>query len=363
VRLLVRIPNWFGDVVMATAALRTLRRGLPSAHISLVGKSHLVPILEGSGWHDETIVLPAGAGPIAFGRSLRGRGFSHAILLTHSWSSAIMAWAARVPVRIGHANEGRGVLLTHAAPLRRTGRIRPEPAPEAYLRLCRLAGCETAEEDLRVELPVDAAAAERAGAWLAERGVGPDEAPVAMNVGAGFGVAKQWPAERWARVADRVTATGRPVVVYGGPKDEAAVEAVLAASRGGRVLRGLGVPITDLAAHMRRAALLISTDSGGRHFGVAVGTPTIVLMGPNHPNLTECDANADGYVVVLTRPACWPCHLRVCPIDHRCMVDIDAERIARMALGWIDGAHPFGGARPWRTPPGAEHEHFAGACC
>ncbi|RME72368.1 MAG: lipopolysaccharide heptosyltransferase II [Planctomycetota bacterium] len=363
-RLLVRIPNWVGDVVMASAALRTLRRRLPEAHITLWGKPALLAILRDTPWYDEQLVWPE-AGAIAAARAVRGRGYTHALLLTHSWSSAIAAWLGGIPQRIGHRNDGRELLLTRALPLERRGRIRPVSAVLAYLALCEAMGCRVERSDRAIELPVTEQARARTRAWDAERGLLEGPAPVVCNVGAGFGRAKQWPAERWAALADRLVAGGRRVVVYGGPKDRAAVEAVLAASRAaarGAVVAGLGVPIGDLAAHMARAALAITTDSGGRHFPVAVGTPTIVLMGPNHPELSESPGNLEHYVVLLTRPPCWPCHLRECPIDHRCMREIETETVARFAEGWLAGRRPFGHAAPWRTPPGREHRLFRGAC-
>ncbi len=365
-RLLVRLPNWVGDVVMASAALRVLRRTFTHARISVLAKPHLLPIVRGSGWYDEEIALTEGEGPFGLGRRLRARRFTHALLFTHSWSSAIAAFWARIPVRIGHANDGRAWLLTDALPLERSGRIHPVPALEAYLALCRSLGCRVNEDAHRIALPVGTEARTRARDWFEARGLGDatgSRAPIAMNVGAGFGPSKHWPAVRWARVADHFARRGRAVLVYGGPGDVDDVESVVYAAAHERVLPVLGVGLDELAAHMERVALLISTDSGGRHFGPAVGTPTIVLMGPNHPELSECRGNLEHYVVLLRRPPCWPCHLRTCPIDHRCMREITSAEVIAAAERWLAGRHPFDGATPWITPPGREHALFRGACC
>jgi heptosyltransferase-2 len=149
------------------------------------------------------------------------------------------------------------------------------------------------------------------------------------------------------------------VIVYGGPKDRPAVDAVIAAMRESGAVAATDVPIGDLCAHMRRAAVLVSTDSGGRHFGVAAGIPVVVIMGPTHPNYTDLDY--DRYCVLLEKVECWPCHLRVCPIDHRCMTRIDAGRVIAAAEAYLAGGRPFGGARPWTTRPGEEHALWDGA--
>lgn len=272
-----------------------------------------------------------------------------------------MAWAARIPHRLGYANDGREWLLTEAPRVPRLGRLRPIPMPRYYLELVGRLGVPVERMPSALELPDRPESRARAAAWLRAHGVGEHERPVAFNVGAGFGPAKLWPSEHWAALADRMLRAGRRVIVYGGPRDLPVVEQVLARCTVPGAVGATEVPLADLAAHMRRMALLVSTDSGGRHFGVAAGTPTIVLMGPNHPNYTEADS--DRYVVVLTRPECWPCHLRRCPIDHRCMREITVEQVAALAERWLAGAHPYGGERPWLTPPGQEHRWFSGGAC
>ena len=127
------------------------------------------------------------------------------------------------------------------------------------------------------------------------------------------------------------------------------------------VLEATDVRLADLAAHMRRARLALATDSGGRHVAVAAGTPTVVVMGPNHPGYSE--APVGRYAVLIAKPPCWPCHLRRCPIDHRCMTAVTVEEVLSLARTYLRGEEPYGGARPWTAVPGSEHPHFSGAAC
>lgn len=357
-RIVVRLPNWLGDLVMATPALRAVRARFAAAHVAVLGKPHALRLLEGAPWFDEAIALTDG--PLRTGLGLRGRGFTHAVLLPSSWSSAIAARVAGIPERLGYAEDGRGLLLTRALRAPVFGRLRPIPKVDHYLRLVALLGCDADESGRHLELPERPDSRARAEAWLAAHGVGPGERPIALSVGASFGPSKQWKTERWAAVAEHLLEAGHRVIVYGGPKDVPLVREVLAAIRSAGAIEATDVALGDLAAHMRRARLLISTDAGGRHIGVAVGTPTVVIMGPTHPGYSEC--YSDRYVVLLERPPCWPCHLRVCPIDHRCMEAVTTGAVLGAAEALLGGRWPEG-LRPWRTPPGTEHALFTGAAC
>ena len=89
------------------------------------------------------------------------------------------------------------------------------------------------------------------------------------------------------------------------------------------------VPLDEAKALLERADLVITTDTGPRHMAVAVGTPTVVLMGPTDPRYTNSHL---GPTIVLRRDVpCGPCHLKVCPLDHACMRRITPDDV--MAAG------------------------------
>jgi heptosyltransferase-2 len=81
-------------------------------------------------------------------------------------------------------------------------------------------------------------------------------------------------------------------------------------------------------AVIRRAALLVTTDSGPRHIAAAVGTPTITLFGPIDPRWSE---NYQPDAVNLRLPLeCSPCGKRACPLGHhRCMRDLTPDMVMR----------------------------------
>ncbi|MCW8141490.1 MAG: ADP-heptose--LPS heptosyltransferase, partial [Planctomycetota bacterium] len=89
------------------------------------------------------------------------------------------------------------------------------------------------------------------------------------------------------------------------------------------------VPLTDLVAVLRRCEVMITTDSGPRHFGVAADVPVLVLIGSTHPGYAHVDY--DALDVLCDEVACWPCHLKRCPIDFRCMTRLGPERVLAAA--------------------------------
>jgi heptosyltransferase-2 len=86
-------------------------------------------------------------------------------------------------------------------------------------------------------------------------------------------------------------------------------------------------------ACVRRADLLITTDSGPRHFAAAFGTPVVTLFGPTHIAWTE---TYYGKAIHLQKQVdCGPCQQRVCPLDHRCMTLLTADEVFAAAQGLL----------------------------
>ena len=85
------------------------------------------------------------------------------------------------------------------------------------------------------------------------------------------------------------------------------------------------LPLDQAKLALERAELLITTDTGPRHIAIAVGTPAVVLMGSTDPRYTNSHL---GPTIVLRRDVpCGPCHLKICPIDHRCMTGIPPSEV------------------------------------
>ena len=125
-RILIVLPSWVGDAIMATPALGLVRSRAPGALIGVLARPGIDQVLSGLEFFDEVHVERAAGvmGPKRVAAMLRPRRYDSALLLTNSFSTALTARLAFIPRRIGYARDGRCLLLTHrlAAPKRADGR-------------------------------------------------------------------------------------------------------------------------------------------------------------------------------------------------------------------------------------------------
>jgi len=326
-RILVRLPNWLGDGVMAVPALRALRRRFPAAEICLLGRRLFEELLADSELHQRFLPLAGGPGKAAADlRGVRDLAPDFALILPHSFRSAVAPWRARVPVRIGYAREGRARLLTHAlSPHHQGSAIAPVPMQYQYLELAAVLGAEGTPED--GGLGIGEAALAGADAWLSERGIGPGDAPLALNPGASFGPSKVYPPELLAEAAVRARRAGLgPLIVLCGPGEESLAREV--AERIGPPVASAAdapPPLGVLKGILARSRALITTDAGPRHLATALGVPTVVLMGPTDPRFTA--ARLERTAILRRDVPCGPCHRKVCPLDHRCLREITPAEV------------------------------------
>jgi heptosyltransferase-2 len=284
--VLVVCPTWVGDTVMATPVLRGLRAALPDAHLAAMLAPGLEEVLDGCGWIDEMIVRrDRGAlGPWRAARVLRSRRrFDAALLLPNSFRTALTVRLARIPVRIGYGRDGRRRLLTHAVavPVETT----PVPAVRYYRELAETAlGGEPI--DARIELGVTDAQVQAADRLL--DGVG---APLVVLNPGGNRADKRWPAERFAEVADALARhDGATVAVSGSPGERDLTRRIAAAAAAPIIdLADRGIGLGVLKAVLRRAALLVTNDTGPRHLAAALGTPVVSLFGPTDHRWTTLE--------------------------------------------------------------------------
>lgn len=317
---------------MATPAFRAVRQHLPQARITLVIRRRVEPIIRGTPWFDQVIVYSPGERntPAEFLRCvarLRAERAELGLVLPNSFSSALMFLLGGVGRRIGYRRDCRSMLLSEAVPRPADdeGMFKPTYMVDYYLALCRQAGIPAAGREM--ELPFSESDASRSEQILRARGIGTEAPLFLMHPGAGYGPSKRWPAGRFARLAEMlVEQYGAQVALVAGPAEKKVIAAIRSAA---------SVPVTDLCScgidlHLlkcvvARSGLLVTTDSGPRHYGVALGVPTVCVMGPTHPGYSTSGWPHDH--VVRLDVECGPCQKKVCPLDHRCMEAIDAEMV------------------------------------
>jgi len=312
--LLVRLPNWLGDLVLAwpvvdAAALHGAVFAGPEPFRALVE-----PRYPGSPYVDISRARRfAAASPI---RRLKPRA---ALLLTESLSSAILVWLAGVPERIGYAAEGRSPFLTRA--VHRTGPARSMPRTREYAVLAEAAGLDVGpgiprlvplERDLKTGLALSGRYA-------------------VVAPGASFGPAKQWGPERFAKAAQDIAARGLSIVLVGSRDDTAAAQSTIRALEGASTHDLTGeTDLSTLVGVLAGADVVLSNDSGVMHLAAALGRPTIGIFGSTSPVWTSADA--PWVRNLYAAYPCSPCFRRTCPIGYGCLRSIDPSDVARAAL-------------------------------
>jgi len=319
-RILVRATNWLGDAIMCLPALHALRSSYPQAHIAILGLPWMRDLYGRESFCDEVIDYPVERGAknlaakYALAKNLRGR-FDKALLLQSAFEAAAFAFAARIPNRTGYNRDGRSFLLTHPVSVPIIGHER-----FYYLELLRLAGWIPGYD---IDAPIRLHGVTR----VKSRRIG-------VSPGAAFGSAKRWYPERFAEAAATVAIERDMSVALFGSASERDIVSVVEAA-----LKARGVAVenfagrTTLAEFIQLVAsceLMLTNDSGAMHVAYAVGTPSLTIFGStDHIGTGPVGINAR---IVREAVDCAPCKLRECPIDHRCMTRISAERVAREAL-------------------------------
>ncbi len=344
----VFLPNWVGDAVMATPALRALRTHFDHARMIGVMKPYVADVFEGGDWFDDIILANGGPwsqGILAVAARLRRCEIETAVLLANTFRSALMARLGGCRRRIGYARYGRSLLLTDAMPPLRDelGRLKPSPALDAYNRLAERAGCPRPTHLMEL---FTTARDERAADQVWERAGFEDYVEViCLNSGAAFGAAKHWPSSYFATLARRLAEQrGSAVLVLCGPNErqlahDIATEAnhpavhALADLTEPTVPDGPRVSLGLTKACVRRADLLVTTDSGPRHFAAAFDRPVVTLFGPTHIAWTE--TYHPRAIHLQKHVDCGPCQRRVCPLDHRCMLRLTPDEVYTAAEGLL----------------------------
>jgi heptosyltransferase-2 len=327
-RIALFLPNWIGDVVMATPAIAAVRRAFPPADLVAVCKPYVADVLAGSPWF-RGVILADKNGPreqrsLAVARRLRQTRTDASVLFPNSFRSALIARLGGCRRIVGFARYGRSFLLTdrlcHATDER--GRFVPTPVIDDYNRLAVALG--TPDPGHRMELFTTAKDEAAADAVWEKFGLGRYPCVVALNPGAAFGAAKHWPAASFAELARSLTSRlGCGVLVLCGPSERDMARRIADDARSPHAHSLADTPLSLglTKAIVRRADLLVTTDSGPRHFAAAFGTSVVTLFGPTHIGWTE--TYFEKAIHLQKRVPCGPCQRRVCPEGHhRCMREL-----------------------------------------
>lgn len=325
--LIVRLSA-IGDVVMASPLIRALRDRYPEAHIAWLVQAEAVPLLAANPRLDEVIVWPRGEwqrlwrerrywqllkAVRTFRRELRARGFDRVLDIQGLMKSGLLTWMTGAAERVGlGSREGSARLMTRVVDKPRGDqRIGSE-----YRRMAEALGLDT--EPFEMDLALSAEDERFADDFIAERGL---QAGYAVICPFTTRPQKHWIEARWPELAAQL---GLPVVMLGGPGDREAATRI--AAGGAEIIDMAGeTSLSQAAALISRARLLVGVDTGLMHMGIAFAVPTIAIFGSTCPYL---DSGRDDTRILYKGLDCSPCRRRpTCDGAFTCMQEIGVDDV------------------------------------
>lgn len=323
-RILIRLPNWLGDAVMASGAVRRFVEEHPDDEIHLQGEPSALPVY----FHlpDNVELEPLDpmwrrslGGVRDASKAIKSKSFDQCYLLTNSFSSALLPWLSAIPERIGYKAHWRSGLLTMNIP-------RPAGLHHAslYNRLLN-------ENDSFVQPVITISDEERSEANKLLNSLGFEkERLVGVAAGAAYGPAKCWPHDRYLQLSQRlISQSSTQNVFFGSPAEAESANEL--ASRSGSDAESLAgrTSLRQLFALIEQCRLIISNDSGVMHVAWALQRPHIALFGPTNQDATG--PVHDNAHVINKRLDCAPCMKRTCPLKHhKCMKEIEVDEVYKL---------------------------------
>ncbi len=342
--LLVRATNWLGDAVMTTPALAAVREGFPDARIVLLARPLVAELFRHHPDVDEVMVYErpgrheGALGRLRLAGEVRRRRFDGALLLQNAFDAALIAFLGRIPERAGYPTDGRRFLLTLPVPL--TPAILERHEVEYYL--CLLDGLGIPRPvPVSLKLGVTNQERETMVTRLASLGIERGAPIVAINPGATYGSAKRWYPDRFAAVADALSAEwGARVVVVGSAAEAPLAGEIEAATRNAPVNLAGKTTVRELMALLSLSSFLVTNDSGPMHIGAALGVPLVAIFGPTDWRRTS--PWSERAKVVRVEIDCSPCRLRVCDRGHECMLGVTPGMVVDAAKALLPGGPSIG---------------------
>lgn len=325
--ILVRMPNWLGDAVMATPILQDLRRHYPKAKITAMCLSKIAPLLSHDPHLDEIFSFTRQSGWLhriheknVINRLQEGK-YDLGILLTNSFSSAFCLWRGKVKNLIGFRKNLRSFflskslsspsnkekqhqVLTYKALLQPLGIPLSNSSPQLF----------TSPEDIK-----------NADQLLTLHEYEPHCSLIGINPGAAYGLAKCWPLENFQKLTHKLLSNPKIHVLFFGDESSKPLVDKICKNIPSRVSNLAGqTPLPTFLALIQKCNVFLSNDSGPMHLCAALKTPLLALFGSTSPIKTGPYEHG----TIIQKPVeCSPCYKRVCPIDFRCMKQIEVDEV------------------------------------
>jgi len=284
-KLIIRVPNWVGDSVMSLPTVAAAGAAVGADHVAIMGRDLVVPLFRNCPGVDKIIAIDkrtSGFCEICHAvRQIRGDRYDLGLILSPSFSSALIFRAGRIRKRIGQASDGRSFLLTEAvkSPAQKMHRV------HQYWNMLSQLGSQkmTMPEPYLYFSPDDLS---RGSQILSRVHLSYSDKYVAIAPQA-TAPSRRWGTNNYKQLAKEIVNQFQvKVILLGGASDFSAAEKV---KTGGQDIFNL-CGQTDLmaaAAILSHAQFFVGNDSGLAHLAGAAACPIVVLSGADDPAETS----------------------------------------------------------------------------
>jgi ADP-heptose:LPS heptosyltransferase len=331
-RVLLLNATALGDLLFSTPTFRALKETHPAWQLDALINPRHQDLAAHNPYLARLWLYPGRGGALlALMRQISREQYDLVVILHGNDPEAtLIAHAAGAPFVIGSAHSplafAYSAMVSHPDPC--------EHAIERRLAYARVLGADT--EDRRMELSLPASEVRRADDILVEHFGKLPDLLVALHP-TGSAPYKWWPPERYAELGQHLFERYRAaLLMVSGAGDRTAAEALAARLPGPVLVTGGRYPLLTEAGLLSHCRLLVANDSGPLHMGLALGVPTLALLGADHPARIG-PYRVDWGTYLYAKDGACPepdCLTRQCP-DNRCLQAIStAEVIATLHTWW-----------------------------
>ena len=314
-KILIILPNWLGDAVMATPAIELVSGYYPQAEFTFVGSFASIEALK---YHpkcknavvDETKKAPNRI-KATYDLAKKLGSFDMALSFRNQIHSSLLLRLTQSPLCIAKKSWHSMFLLSHTPKIKADKHLAKQ---YAELAMVNTDAWDKTTPPLRLYIEPKKF----------------DRVVMGINAGATYGSAKRWYPERFAEVA-REFSDKYDIIIFGGPNEvemAGEIESYLKSSNVTNYTNLAGkTNIKELCSLIGGCSLFITNDSGPMHIAAAYGVASVSIFGPTKHTETSQWMNEKS-AIVRHEISCAPCMRRECPLGHHeCMKSIEAFEV------------------------------------
>jgi ADP-heptose:LPS heptosyltransferase len=329
-RVLLINSTALGDLLFSTPALRALKETFPDWRLDLLVNPSYAALVRHNPHLERLVPFPGRSWRLlGLMRELKRSHYDLVIILHGNDPEAtLLARATGSPFIIGSA--GSPLSFAYSAKVERSDPF--QHAIDRRLDFVRLLGADTADKRMELFLPPEEL--DRAAALLAGHFGAIPPLLVAFHP-TGSGRYKWWPLESFAALGNYLhEAYGAAILIISGRRDRKEAEALAARLTGPALVTG-GRPLPAVAAMLHHCRLFVGNDSGPLHLTLALGVPSIALLGADHPRRIGPYQVDWGTFLYRKEEVCPQerCLNHQCP-DNRCMQAIKVPEVVELIRNW-----------------------------